>query len=308
MKYIYLSAVGLLFVGTAFAQGPPGTNPYNESVIEAKGGNTGTITQTIGVGVANYSDLYQSNHTNTVAYRNNAVVNQEGGNNSFVWQQGREHEVTVNQIGGAAGMRQISDVKQLGSQNNANVLQIGLANESDIDQVLWGAVDYINEAIVVQGMRGPGPSSENKSVIDQRSDGNKSTHLQDGVGNSATAVQASSVMTVPVIGVVLQTVLTDQEGDRNFANVNQTGDNNYSTIEQDAGFGGGVGMGLFTNEATVMQSGDLNTAIITQGDMGAPNADNTLTLTQTNLVGGNGNTFGMTQSGSSTLTATQINN
>jgi hypothetical protein len=89
--------------------------------------------------------------------------------------------------------------------------------------------------------------------------------------------------------------------------VTQTGDNNRAVVIQNADVGGSV-IG-FTNEATIMQTGEKNIMSLTQDDsVVGLDADNTLSLEQTNLVGGPGNSFTMSQVGASSWSSVQINN
>ena len=300
MKKIFLSAATLLFVGSAFAQS--GMEAFNESEVLATGMNTGTITQQIGVGVANYSELTQTGV-------NNAIVNQIGGNDSYIVQVGAGNTADVMQDVGAALMYQVSNVNQSGIGNDADVNQNGMGNESDIDQATPAPpTGLLNIARVQQGQLAP--SSGNLSVVNQNNWGNSTEHTQNGIGNSASSVQSSTaIAAVQLVPLFFQTVETTQTGDRNFADVNQTGDNNRSVITQDAAFGFMVP--LFTNEATVVQMGDGNSSVIDQRDGMMVSANNTLTVSQTNnVLGTTGivNFSNVAQTGDNSWTVGQVNN
>jgi hypothetical protein len=113
---------------------------------------------------------------------------------------------------------------------------------------------------------------------------------------------------MPVITAYYQGSHITQSGDRNTATATQNGDNQISRVTQTALIGGAVAG--TTNEATINQEGNLNSSIAIQNDMLAmPNADNTLTVTQTNIgmVVGTGNASQATQNGSNTHTIIQNN-
>ena len=306
MKNIFLTVVALLFVGTAFAQGP-GTNPYNESIIDATGENTGDIYQDIGIGVeGSFSDLWQSG-TNNYAY-----VTQIGNNNSFITQAGTANFAVILQDkeGNPSSNRQVSDVSQLGSSNYAYVEQVGVANrgnESDIDQdnnVAAAGMIWANWAEVYQI-----EARNNTSKIDQTNWANYAFHSQTDRRSSATSIQVSDAAAAGV-GVDFQSSIILQSGRDNFALVDQTGVDNISFVDQSGGYSGPPIMGAFRNEAEVTQNGELNDAMVTQRDsaLGANDAMSKLTLTQTNLVGGTGNSFNIVQQGSGSLTINQTNN
>jgi hypothetical protein len=300
MKKIFLSAVTLLVVGSAFAQSGVASN--NDSRVTATGTNTGTITQNVGVTEANYSEMTQTG-------TNEAIVLQTGGNDSFITQNGATNFADVRQDGGAGAMYQVSIINQTGIGNVADLDQNGTLNASTIIQVSPSmGMGSSNVALVQQGQLVPMGNSDNVSYVNQDNWGNFTDHTQNGIGNLASTTQSSYAIAVPVVPPYFQGSEVTQTGDRNMSFATQTGDNNRIVITQSAEMGGIVGG--FTNEATVTQLGEMNSSVINQMDSapGAMDANNSYTLSQTNTVGGPGNFDSVTQTGASTWSTVQINN
>jgi hypothetical protein len=302
MKKLFLSVLVLFFVVSAFGQS--GADDFNKSTITATGANTGTINQqSFGtLGYYSFSELTQAGSSNDLQ------LVQEGANDSFVNQSGAANVAVVLQQGGLNGGYQVSNITQSGENNYVDLDQIGESNTSDINQsspLLTSMADR-NEAIVQQGLNTL--SEGNASVVVQNNVLNLGEHTQDGFGNSASTTQDSYGLASPVSPTdYLQGSVITQTGDRSMTAVTQTGDNNRAVVIQNAEVGGSVSG--FTNEATIMQTGEKNIMSLTQDDsVVGMDANNTLSLEQTNLVGGPGNSFTMSQVGASSWSSVQINN
>jgi hypothetical protein len=302
MKKLFLSVLVLFFVVSAFGQS--GADNFNRSTITATGANTGTINQqSFGtLGYYSFSELTQAGSSNDL------LLDQFGANDSFVNQSGAANAAVVFQQGGLNGGYQVSNITQSGENNYVDLDQVGDSNTSDINQsspLLTISLDR-NEAIVKQGLNSL--SEGNASVVVQNNVKNLGEHTQDGFGNSASSTQESYGLASPFSGTgFLQGSVITQTGDRSMTAVTQTGDNNRAVVIQNADVGGSV-IG-FTNEATIMQTGEKNIMSLTQDDsVVGLDADNTLSLEQTNLVGGPGNSFTMSQVGASSWSSVQINN
>ena len=304
MKKMILGATALLFVGTAFAQsGALAKNVALGNVIGAN--NDVFIDQTSDFGVYNYSEIVINGSNNFVD------VDQLGGNDSYIVQTGSNNDATVMQVSVAGPLPsyQISNVDQLGNYNTADVYQGGTSNVSDVDQNSIGAVDMLeNEANVLQGTTNAG-SAGNSSVINQSGSANFVRHTQNGDDNEANSNQTRTGSSGLVVTLFHLGSHITQDGDRNFADVDQDGSNQISYVTQTATTGGGVMM--YTNEATIIQNGENNRSEAIQGDSSPllMDADNYLMVTQTNttLPIGVGNVSMATQNGANSHIVNQNN-
>ncbi|GHC55583.1 hypothetical protein [Ulvibacter litoralis] len=299
MKKVILGVATLLLVGGVYAQS--GANTANLSEVDQSGANiNNTVDQISFSALVNYSDLNQSG-------ANYADIDQIGANDSYVTQTG-SNIANVHQEGGGGihtgtANYQVSHINQTG-QNSAYVIQWGDGNDSDIDQVNAPG-ELPNYAEVNQGTFNH-DSSDNMSTINQLSNFNYVRHFQDGDNNVADTNQDSTGGSSGTIYGFYQVALTQQGGDLNWADVNQTGNDNISSVYQFA-YGPGTMGDPYTNEATIVQDGEHNLSNLHQEDLFSGDANNTAMVTQTNLVSGPGNTSDKNQVGANTVVVTQTN-
>ena len=152
----------------------------------------------------------------------------------------------------------------------------------------------------------------NESNVSQTGDANWAQTNQFGHGNMSITEQITyDLATALHPSGYLQGSLVCQVGEFNYANVYQNGDNQASIITQsaDAPFDGE----LFTNEAWVIQNGELNLSIIDQSDCDITSpataaANNFAEVTQTNTVGSlGGNISTLWQTGQNSAVVNQLN-
>jgi hypothetical protein len=299
MKKVIFCIGAMLIAATGFSQ--------NLSEIEQHGINYADVDQTSTIDVLyNYSDLYQ------LGVGNDADINQIGENSSVVFQEWNRNTTIVNQEGGdgnqgyGPALKQESDVHQDGWFNYADVRQIGEGNGSVVIQHNHTMPTFGNKALIDQEGR------NNNSFVDQSMDANWAQTNQFGNGNMSITQQISYDLAAPLSSSgYLQGSLVDQIGELNYANVYQNGDNQASIITQsaDAPFDGE----LWTNEAWVIQNGELNFSTIDQSDCDVTAevlaaANNFAEVTQTNTVGSlGGNISTLWQTGGNSAVVNQLN-
>ncbi|GHC55610.1 hypothetical protein [Ulvibacter litoralis] len=290
MKKVMLSASAFLFVAaTMVAQ--------NVSEVDQSGANTGNVTQSSWGALVNYSDLDQVG-------TNLADIEQAGLNSSTVNQTGN-NTADIDQVGGdgffGPGGANNSVANQTGNLNMAVVDQLGDANVSTLDQTNGAADLKGNSAAVDQD------GLANNSDIDQTNDANFARITQSGNGNVSVSSQTSDNLAAPVHPTgYLQGNIVGQTGSLNYAGVTQNGDNQRSDIVQDA-IAGGPAADPYTNEAYVLQTGEMNQSTILQMDGITMSANNTANVTQENIVAGPGNVSTVSQNGANTVTVNQTN-
>ncbi|SOD88880.1 Curlin associated repeat-containing protein [Spirosoma fluviale] len=226
-------------------------------------GNQGNITQT------SIADHFYGRGNNSVN------LGQTGDNNTATLTQvvGGDNNIYVTQTGN----NNSSTVSQSGERLSATVIQTGSFNSATVNQTpADGATTSITQtgdsfsATVTQ-------NSDNTAVIDQRHsawNSNSVDVLQDGNRNVTNIIQGTDELFV----------------DRAVANVTQTGDDNSIKLSQ-------TGM---NQAATISQTGNGNRLLGVEGEtsFASQSGDgNTLTLTQTNEIGGPGNQAFVNQQG-----------
>jgi hypothetical protein len=300
MKKVIFCIGAMLIAATGFSQ--------NLSEIEQHGQNYADVDQTSTIDVLyNYSDLYQR------GVGNDADINQVGENSSVVFQQWNRNNAIINQTGGdgnqgyGSALMQESEVHQEGWWNMADVTQAGEGNESFVGQFNAGnAPMFGNTALIDQ------EGLINESTVSQTGDANWAQTNQFGHGNMSITEQITYDLAAALHpSGYLQGSLVDQVGELNYANVYQNGDNQASIITQsaDAPFEGE----LWTNEAWVIQNGELNLSIIEQSDCTLTSpataaANNFAEVTQTNTVGSlGGNISTLWQTGGNSAVVNQLN-
>lgn len=235
------------------------------TVKQIGNGNSGVITQTI------VADHFYFREINSVKLRqtgdnNTATLSQIAAGNDYisVVQTGNNNSSTVSQTG--AGENISATVTQTGSFNSATVNQ----NPADgATTRITQTGDYFS-ATVTQ-------NSNNIAVIDQRNSGlsgSSVTVLQDGSRNLTNITQGTDELSV----------------NNAVANVTQTGDDNSVKLFQTGS----------DQTATISQTGNGNRLLGIEGETSFASqsgAGNTLTLTQTNEIGGPGNQAFVNQQG-----------
>lgn len=243
-----------------------------------------TDTGTGPTGQANASTVIQDN----VNLGSSVIVDQthnvagEEQNSSFV-RQGRNAsngDVSISQNGGDNVSNYTSTTA---TDNDANVVQTGVNNNSDVQQ------DFQNGgALATVNQNGTG-GADNSVFIDQISAGFSTPSPQFALGASASATQNGSGNT----STISQTGYADTAIEANLASSIQNGDMNTSTIGQS----GVDNIATLTqtgsmHTSTILQAGDANTATVSQTGYG-----NSSTVNQN----GTNSTAMVTQSGGSGL-------
>ncbi|SDE89589.1 hypothetical protein [Ulvibacter litoralis] len=295
MKHLFLCACTFLFSALSFSQSSGGENVSNSTQT---GTNNATVNQTALGTYVNFSDLLQTG-------TNLATVNQYGANSSLITQTGSNWS-TVNQNGGDGhwtgfDITQTSDIVQNGVLNRAFIEQLGdgqssiVSQDNDIGDTKGSKADIKQYGL------------NNTSDVVQIDDANYALVVQDGDHNVSDTDQQTYDVAVPVhASLFLQGNLVNQTGSYNFSKVEQYGDNQRSDVTQEA-LGGGVAADPYTNEANVLQNGEMNWSIINQSDTVGVDANNSASVTETNLVGGPGNLSTVNQFGANSINVNQTN-
>lgn len=248
--------------------------------------NTVVVTQTDSgtgpSGQANASTVIQDNvnlGSSVIVGQSHNIAGEEQ-NTSFV-RQGRNAsngDVSVSQTGGD---NVSSYTSTTATDNDANIVQTGANNNSDVQQ------DFQNGGALANVTQNGTGGAENNVFIDQISAGFATNPAQFALGASASATQNGSGN----LSTISQTGFADTAIEANFASSSQTGDLNTSLITQS----GVDNIASLTQTgsshvSTILQTGDANTANVTQSSNG-----NSSIVTQ----GGTGNTATVSQGGSS---------
>jgi trimeric autotransporter adhesin len=221
-----------------------------------------------------------------------------GQNSSYV-QQGRNAvsgQVTVSQTGGENNSWYTSNTS---TDNDANITQTGVGNNSDVQQDFQGG-----GALAVVSQHNSG-GADNDVFIDQISAGFAANPAEFALGAEAHAIQTGSGNS----STISQTGFSATAATANDARSTQTGNNNISSISQSgiensanltqAGNGNGstIGQSGNTNDATVNQLADGNTSTVLQGGNGNAATVNQLSNGNISTInqGGNGNIASVTQ-------------
>ena len=296
MKKIIFCIGAMLIAATGFSQ--------NESLIDQGNENTADVNQMSTVDLYNFSDVYQRGE-------NDADIDQIGRNSSIVEQRGNTNRTQVNQNGGDGLMAfgpakiQKSIVHQQGKNNLTVVNQVGEGNDSFVDQLNNSEANghkLGNRAVILQEGR------NNKSTVDQDNDKNWARIIQNGKKNRSITIQTSYDLAVAIHPppCFLQGNWVDQTGEANYSNVYQNGDNQGSFVTQSANspFAGE----LWTNEAWLIQNGEMALSTIDQRDCEMVDANNFAEVYQTNTVGSlGGNRSIVMQKGANTANVSQVN-
>lgn len=280
---------------TGFSQSSGGENTSNVTQL---GINNATVTQgSLGTYV-NFSDVFQTG-------TNLATVDQLGANSSILTQTGANWSI-VDQDGGD-GFWTGFDIEQ-----TSVIGQIGILNRAFVDQQGDGQSSNISQTNDVGDTKGSKAQIDqdglsNTSDVVQIDDANYALIVQSGDHNVSDTDQETNDVAIPVhTSLFLQGNLVHQTGSYNFSKVEQYGDNQRSDVIQEA-FGGGVAADPYTNEANVLQNGEMNWSIIRQKDAIGIDANNTATVTETNLVSGPGNLSTANQFGANSVVVNQTN-
>lgn len=295
MKRNLVNIVAFVFSISCFSQG---SGSANTSDVIQIGDNIGTVTQTSLGTYANYSDLFQTG-------TNLATVDQLGENSSLITQSGSNWSI-VDQDGGD-GFWTGFDIIQ-----TSLIGQNGVLNRAFVDQQGDGQSSVISQTNDVGDTKGSKAQIDqdglnNASDVIQIDDANYALIVQDGDHNVSDTDQETNDVAIPVhASLFLQGNLVHQTGSYNYSKVEQYGDNQRSDVVQEA-FGGGPAADPFTNEVNVLQNGEMNWSIVYQKDAIGIDANNSATVTETNLVGGPGNLSTANQLGANSVVVSQTN-
>lgn len=259
------------------------------TVLQTGSDDIATVTQSDGGGVAtNISDIQQlagsgtqeatvtqTNSTNGTA--NEAYVLQastEGGNTVSVGQDGDGNIARATQGPGAVDFfleplpitGNSSDIQQTGSSNIATTDQIVNSDGGNNNAASVAQGGMSNTATITQGTGtlpiGSSNDNDNIASIEQLGDGGISTITQGGESGLAFSRQDGSdnISSIVQSGGI-------PGGPGNFANVDQTGTNNNSIVNQTSALGDLPLVPALTN-AEVTQTGNDNMSTINQGPLG----------------------------------------
>lgn len=259
------------------------------TVLQTGSDDIATVTQSDGGGTAtNISDIQQlagsgtqeatvtqTNSTNGTA--NEAYVLQdstEGGNTVNVVQDGAGNIARATQGPGDVVIfttplgitGNSSDIDQIGSDNTATTDQIVNSDGGNNNAAVVAQDGTSNTAIITQGTGtfpdGSSNDNNNSASIDQMGIGGLSTITQGGESGIATSIQDGLNNTSDIVqsgGF--------PGGPGNLANVEQTGANNNSIVNQTSAAGDLALFPAGTN-AQVTQNGNDNTSRIDQSPLG----------------------------------------
>ncbi|NBC00298.1 MAG: hypothetical protein GVY15_05500 [Bacteroidetes bacterium] len=248
--------------------------------------NTSTLANVTQEGDNNEADIYQRNYSFAFGTYSSRVDLLQDGN-------GNDADIDMD------GFRNFSDVSQIGDENQAFVTQDGDDNSVLIEQGVFGGA---SETVADFTQEGDGNYFETKQV---RSLNNSVTGTQVGDNNyyRASLRGSDNTVTMDMVGDANRgswsigslgwphqpegnTLTIDVDGDDNYSTGSIKGDYNTVDITQH-GLGNRIGSSWYTtdgvtiegshNTATIMQTSDMNSAVLSQ--MGN---SNTATITQSN--------------------------
>ena len=239
---------------------------YNRAFATQKNGTTAGATG------ANSATISQSNGSGGAAARggDRSIVTGDLGNYSGTFQTGSGNKATVNQDG-PNSKANLGEITQQGSTNTGTIMQSNVAT-SNVAQILQGVepapvVDVTGNNATINQDAG----SRNDALVKQLSNTNTATVLQ----NTATSTDNKAFVTQGD-----GTNVTGQAS--NTAAVNQTGASTF-------------------NSASVVQTGTLGRAFVTQNDAAGASSLNEAFINQ---IEGSGSYANIYQTGASSNTAT----
>lgn len=188
---------------------------------------------------------------NAVGARNRARMEQQGGGNDGIIQQGLESPGTfVFELGDTIGRENRAMLTQVGNGNRGVILQeddaIAITRQYGADNVAFlrqdgDVMDGGQYSLIDQGALEDGDARDNFAAVFQRGNRQESTVLQRGADNAANVFQTA-------------------ESGYARSTINQRGSGNFASLMQLAA-AGTVGEGV---SSAIAQDGALNEAFITQ--------------------------------------------
>ncbi|WP_299254635.1 curlin [uncultured Lacinutrix sp.] len=258
MKKVIFGATALLFTGAMFAQVAQsdlkdvnGTNSQDASLATSfsSGGNFGEADQQ---GNGNQLQVRQAGAWQST-YSEQGDGLGTGGNKARIWQTG---EVTPP----PSGFANVSDVRQLGTENESTTYQEGDFNEAVTRQGLKdGGLSGGNRALIQHGTAGQG--EYNFAMVEQDGQDNRSKTIQSFDNNEARTVQLGDNNRMSIRqksgpnGTSGNSALAEQYGDDNHATTYQDGHDQEAHLVQTGD----------DNRANQIQEGNNNRGVVDQG-------------------------------------------